>query len=93
MKSKYSDEENAFHKGLQDNTVKLSDDREDPKSSVTKQDRQVTNEEGQNIITVEVDDHDREREENPVSVQKNPATDDPVTDNRNDPPGKTETEK
>jgi len=93
MKSKHSNEENAFQEGLQDNTVKLSDDQEDPKSHVTNQDQQVTNEDEQNIVTVEVDDHGDESaavEENTTSEPKKPGIDIPEAGNRDDQPVKTE---
>jgi hypothetical protein len=96
MKSKRSDEENAFREGLQDNTVKLSDDQEDPKSRVTNQDQQVTNEEEQNIVTVEVDGYDVENdteEQTPDKDQKKPGTDVSEEDDRDEQPGRKEHEK
>jgi len=92
MKSKLSNEEKAFREGMQDNTVKFSVDREDPKSPVTNQDLQVTNEDDQNIVTGEVDNYgiDSKREEENPAVPKNTEIDLPETDNRNDQPGNTE---
>jgi len=93
MKSNRSNEEKAFREGMQDNTVKLSDDLDDPKSPVTNQDLQVTNEDGQNLVTGEVDDHgieSKREEENPAPDPKKTEIDSPEADNSIDQPGNTE---
>ena len=93
MKSKRSNEEKAFQEGVQDNTVKLSDDGEDPKSRLTNQDQQVTNEDDQNTVTEEVDDHGVEgkrEDENPGPEPTKPVIDIPEKDD-GDQPGNTET--
>jgi len=53
--------EKAFKEGLHDDTIRPDpSNSSDPKTSVTNQDKKITNEDEQKILTEETDDHGTE---------------------------------